>query len=99
MLDELTNADVLVVSTPVIPRCRCSFDVPSKDLHIMVKLHVSSSPGLSPVSRATKSFTVILTICCQGSPIHSTSTTTIQATTLSVPSTSTDTLTLLAART
>src|SRR5690606_40934276 len=69
MLDELTNTDVLVVSTPVIPRCRCSFDVPSKDLHIMVKLHVSSSPGLSPVSRATKSFTVIITSCCPGSPI------------------------------
>src|SRR5690606_21121859 len=47
--------------------------------------HVSSSPGLSPVSRATKSFTVIITSCCPGSPMPRRLATTRPATASSLP--------------
>src|SRR5690606_36635645 len=50
-LDKLTKPDVLLPDSPNVPRRWRALHVVSEDFLIMV--HVSSSPGLSPVSRAT----------------------------------------------
>src|SRR5690606_12075244 len=58
-LDKLTKPDVLLPDSANVPRRWRALHVVSEDLSIM--LYVWSSPGISPVSRATRSVTVIIT--------------------------------------